>query len=182
VRLQGTPYESTSGGDGSFRLDSLPAGTFDVVVEHPDYEALGMPVATGEVALREGDTKRLSLKAADTRAIVSRLCMGRKLDPERAALRVNVRNSATGGPLAFVTLTVTWKEFLGAAAELTAATKELSGTSDSHGGISFCDVPASVPLILNRRLEGDRLAPLDSLRLRPGAVATTGVAVAAPRP
>lgn len=182
IRLQGTPYETISMATGAFRMDSLPAGTFDVLVEHPDYEALGMPAATGEVSLKEGESRRLTLRAAETRDIVARLCLGRRPDPEHATLRVGVRNVSNGNPLAFVTLTVTWKEFQANAAELTATERELTGTSDSRGGVAFCDLPAGTLLRLNRRLEGDRLVPLDTLRLAPGAVAAKAVSVPAPRP
>ncbi len=184
VRLAGTPYSAVSGNDGSYRLDSLPPGTFDVVAEHPDYEALGMTVVTGEVTLKEGDIKRLSLRAVDTREIVSRLCLGKRPAADRATLRVNVRNTTNGGPLAFANLVVTWKEFVGSGEQLVGTVRELDGTSDSRGGISYCDLPARTLLTLHRKLDGggDRLARMDTLHLRPGEVATREVRVPAPRP
>lgn len=183
VRLSGTPYSALTGVDGAFRLDSLPPGTFDVVAEHPDYEALGTLAATGEVVLKEGDTKRLSLRAVDTREIVSRLCLGKRPAADRATLRVNVRNMATGGPLAFANLAVTWKEFSSSGGEIIVGTvRELGGTSDSRGGIAFCDLPARTLLTINRRVDGDRLAPMDSLRLFPGQVVIREARVQAPRP
>ncbi len=181
IRLQGTPYVTTSLANGSFRLDSLPAGSFDVVVEHADYDALGMPAAVGEVSLKEGDAKRLTFRAAETRDVVARLCLGRRPDADRATLRVGVRNQANGNPLAFVALTVTWKEYEKSASELSAIEREATGTSDSRGGVAFCDLPSNTLLRLNRR-DGDRLAALDTLRLAPGAVAAKVVAVPAPRP
>jgi hypothetical protein len=182
VRLAGTPYAAVSSDDGVFRIDSLPPGTFDVVAEHPAYEALGMPAATGDVSLKEGDTKRITLRAAGTRDIVGRLCLARRPEPERATLRVNVRNQATGGPLAFATLVVTWREFGKTENQLSASTRELSGGSDSRGGVAFCDLPANTHLTLSRRSEADRLVPLDTLRLRAGEVATREARVPAPRP
>ena len=182
VRLTGTPYSTLSGADGTFRLDSLPPGTFDVVVEHPGYEALGTSAATGDLVLPEGGIKRLALRAVDTRELVSRLCLGRRPAADRATLRMNVRNTTNGGPLAFVNLAVTWNESGGDRSELPGATRELRGTSDSRGGINFCDLPPKTLLTINRRIDGDRLAPLDSLRLLPGEVAVREARVAAPRP
>lgn len=182
VRLAGTPYAAVSSDDGVFRIDSLPPGTFDVVAEHPAYEALGMPAATGDVSLKEGDTRRLTLRAADTREIVARLCLARRPGADRATLRVNVRNEATGGPLAFATLVVTWSEYGKAGTDLNARLHELAGGSDSRGGIAFCDLPANTHLALSRRLGADRLALLDTLRLRAGEVATREARVPPPRP
>lgn len=182
VRLSGTPYSDTTASDGSFRIDSLPAGSFDLVVDDPGYESLGLVAATGEVALGEGDSKRLTFRAMNTRAIVGALCRGATLGRDRAALRVNVRNDTNGNPLAFITLTVTWKEFSGSSTALNASTREASGTSDSRGGIAICDLPANTLLIINRQLSEQRLQPLDSLRLAPGSVTVRQVRQAPPRP
>ncbi|MFN8581125.1 MAG: carboxypeptidase-like regulatory domain-containing protein [Gemmatimonadaceae bacterium] len=172
VRLQGTPYETVTNASGSFLLDSLPAGAFDVVVEHPDYDALGMPAALGDVSLKEGDTKRISFRSADTRDIVARLCLGRRPDAEHATLRVNVQNEANGNPLAFITLTVTWNEYASGGGTVLLGTREVSGTSDSRGGVAFCDLPADTPLSLSRRVDRERAVSVDSLRLGAGSVST----------
>jgi len=182
VRLDGTPYSGVSGDDGSFRIDSLPPGSFDVVVDHPDYEALGMTAATGDLVLKEGETKRLSFRAIDTRELVSRLCLGKRPAADRATLHVNVRNATNGGPLAFANLTVTWKEFSGSGSDLLGSVRQLDGTSDSRGGISYCDLPARTLLTLNRRQDSDRLTPMDTLRLAPGEIARREARVPPPRP
>src|SRR6185503_1999584 len=59
VRLAGTPYAGVVAPDGTFRLDSLPPGTFDAVVEHPDYNRLGVAAARMDVSLKEGETRRI---------------------------------------------------------------------------------------------------------------------------
>lgn len=182
VRLEGTPYSGVSGDDGSFRIDSLPPGTFDVVVDHPDYEALGMTATTGDLVLKEGETKRLSLRAIDTREIVSRLCLGKRPAADRATLHVTVRNAKSGGPLAFANLSVTWKEFSGSGSDMLAAVRQIDGSSDSRGGISYCDLPARTLLTLNRREDSDRLTPMDTLRLAPGEIARREARVPPPRP
>ena len=54
IRLGGTPFTTQSGPDGEFRLDSLPAGRFTVIVEHPTYTRAGGFVASEAVDLTRG--------------------------------------------------------------------------------------------------------------------------------
>ncbi|MBV6520167.1 MAG: hypothetical protein MNPFHGCM_00272 [Gemmatimonadaceae bacterium] len=182
VRLDGTPYSGVTGASGTFALDSLPAGNFDVVVEHADYDAIGLKAASADAVLAEGETVRLNLRASNTREIVSRLCPTRPPARDRGTLHVSVRNAATEGPLAFADLAVTWLEVSGSGANLLSTTRQQDGTSDSRGGISFCGLPSRTLLTLNRRLGSDRLTPMDTLRLNQGEIARRVARVPAPRP
>lgn len=149
VRISGTPYRGVTGPDGAFRIDSLPAGAFDVLVEHPDYDALGLSAATGDAVLAEGETKRINLRAHHTRGVVERLCEGRRPVHLRGTVRVAVKDSVAGTPLAFVPLALSWSDVSGSGNTVTQRTRELQGTSDSKGSVVFCEVPSEKALTLS---------------------------------
>lgn len=182
VRLAGTPYHGAVAPDGTFRLDSLPAGTFDVVVEHPGYDRLGVVAAQTDISLREGEIRRLVFRAADSRALVERLCEGRLHVPERATLSVLVRDSATGMPLPALALALTWKESArnGDAAERREG-QELEATTDTRGRSAFCELPANgttLTVNLVRREDSHRvLIPLRSLTLSTPEIAAIEIRV-----
>jgi predicted amidohydrolase YtcJ len=179
VRLPGTAYHAVTGADGRYRLDSLPPGTFDVSVEHPGYRALGVVAAADEAPLAEGAQRSLDLRALNTRALLERLCPGRAPPRTRAALRVNVRDRAAGTPLAFVKIVLHWTERHEVGSSVREEQLEGEGTSDSHGGVVFCDVPANAPVVLHRRTAPESLEMIDTLRLRAGAIGVAEVRVIA---
>ena len=95
VRLGGTPFTTQSGASGDFRLDSLPAGRFTVIAEHPTYSAAGSFVGDQGVDLREGDATTVSLRAPKTSELVERLCEGKLPKKENGTLRFSVVDTGT---------------------------------------------------------------------------------------
>jgi hypothetical protein len=181
VRRAGTPYHGSVAPDGTFRLDSLPAGNFNVVIEHPDYDRLGLAAAQADVSLREGESLRLDFRAGDTRALIAQLCEGPHA-PDRATLSVLARDSTTGAPVPALALALTWKaSVLGEDAVHPGDGRERQATTDTRGRVAFCELPANgMTLTINlvRRDGANRvLVPLRSLSLSAPGVAAAEVRV-----
>lgn len=164
VRLSGTPYEAITDARGAFQLDSLPAGSFVLVAEHPSYAALGVAAVDERLALSEGATVRPSLRAASTAELATRLCPGQRRRNDRVIVRVMATDSATNRPLANLAVWLRWAgDFVGRGEGLTAGNRGGSeARTDADGRVTFCDVPANLPLTVSAvnalgRVTGDSI-------------------------
>jgi hypothetical protein len=151
VRLAGTPFTTTSGAQGEFRLDSLPAGNFVLLAEHPSYSEIGMPVADERLDLREGTTTRSTLRAATTAQLTERLCPGTRLRGDRAIVRLVATDSLTDQPLVNMGVWLRWAgDFVGRGEGIMAGNRGGSEVrTDDRGLAVFCDVPADMPLTVS---------------------------------
>lgn len=170
VRLGGTPFSTQSGATGGFRLDSLPAGRFTVIAEHPTYTATGSFVGDQAVDLREGDAANVSIRAPKTSELVERLCEGKLPQRGNGTLRVMVVDSVTARPLPNLRVWLRWAgNYAGPAgnpAKMIAT--DVGGSeslTDGSGGVTFCDVPANVRLVFSTVRPDGKAAP-DSSVLR----------------
>lgn len=170
LRLGGTPFSTQSGASGEFRLDSLPAGRFTVIAEHPAYSAAGSFVGDEGVDLREGDATRVSIRAPKTSELVERLCDGKLPRKDYGTLRVMVVDSVTARPLPNLRVWLRWAaRYVGPAdnpGKMTASeTGGFESLTDASGGVTFCDVPADVRLVFSA-VRPDGKASSDSSYLR----------------
>jgi hypothetical protein len=170
VRLGGTPFTTQSGIDGTFRLDSLPAGRFTLIAEHATYTQAGSFVGDEAVDLREGGATNVSIRAAGTSDLIERLCTGRMPRKDNGTLRVLVVDSVTSRPLPSLRVWLRWAgRFTGTADRPgMMMPSEVGGSeslTDAAGAVTFCDVPADVRLVFSA-LKPDGKPAADSSYLR----------------
>lgn len=167
VVLSGTPYRAVADARGAFRLDGIVPGTFNVIVEHPAYLALGMHAAEAEVTLPEGLVSQVNLTAARTRDIRTRICAGRQAVSDSADLRINFIDAA-GNLMTFAWVRVSWSQFTDVrpGERIVTRSHHIDAQTDQRGGAMFCGVPARImlPIFL---LRGPEMRPVraDSVRL-----------------
>jgi hypothetical protein len=137
VRLGGTPFTTESGASGDFRLDSLPAGRFTVIAEHPTYSAAGSFVGDQGVDLREGSATNVSLRAPKTSELVEHLCEGKLPKKENGTLRLSVVDTNTSRPLPSLRVWLRWPA------------GGFESMTDASGNVTFCDVPADTRLVFS---------------------------------
>lgn len=143
VRLAGSPYQREVDADGSFRFDSLPAGAYTLMAEHPAYEALGMPAADQPVETVEGVTRDVTLRATNTMGIMARLCGGETPARGRSVLRMRVLHRETGEPLRRTPMHLYWTERVDG-----RRPDGIQQLTDASGYVVFCDVPGDAELLL----------------------------------
>jgi hypothetical protein len=154
VRLGGTPFTTESGPNGAFRLDSLPAGRFQVIVEHPGYTQAGSFVASETLDLTEGGTSNLTMRAARTSDLISRMCDGKLPKRDNGVLRVIVVDSITSRPLPSLRVWLRWTgRYVGSMERVSSLTPSevggLESTTNAEGVVTFCDLPADMHLVLS---------------------------------
>jgi hypothetical protein len=167
VRLSGTAYAATTRPDGYFRLDSLPPGNFTLILEHPDYDALGTLAAEQELEIVEASQSVTALQAIRTEQLLRRLCNRGELDEDRGTVRLVVaRSDVTAARLRYDTFER--PNTVNTSIRIVPHTEE--GGLDERRSATFCNIPARVPVRIEL-LGADRsVVGRDSLRLRPGAV------------
>ncbi len=184
LRLGGTPFATRSGASGEFRLDSLPAGRFTIIAEHASYTQAGSFVGEEQVELREGAATPLAFRAPKTVDLVARLCEEKLPKKDNGVLRVLVVDSATTRPLPSLRVWLRWRgRFVGSTPQALTAT-EVGGSeslTDTGGAVTFCDVPADMPLVFSA-VRPDGKPAADSTVLRAGKNALGVVTVTTRRP
>jgi len=150
VRLAGTPYVTTTDASGVFRLDSLPAGHFTVVAEHPGYAVFATPAAEQALDLAEGRTETVALKAQTTVQLAARFCPGRRLRRDRGMVRVTAVDPDTEKPQGNMVVWLRWiAGFVGRGEGIMGKPEGEEQRTDDKGTVVFCDVPADLPLTVS---------------------------------
>ncbi len=171
IRLGGTPFATRSGSDGAFRLDSLPAGRFTLIVEHPGYALAGSSVANEAVELTEGATASMTFRAAKTNELVLNVCDGKLPQRDNGTLRVLVVDSVTSRPLPSLRVWLRWAGRYTGSMENPETLKPmvrggLESLTDASGAVTFCDLPADMKLVFSAvRPDGKPAADSTDLRV-----------------
>jgi Carboxypeptidase regulatory-like domain len=165
---------------GRFRFDSVSAGNYALLVNQPGYEALGLLAATAYVAVSEGGSTDVTLRAIRAREIVPRLCNGLPTTPPRATLRLLAQDSATSALVTGAPLMVSWTEKAdpngGGGRE-----QRLSATTDLNGAVAFCSLPAETPIELSIVRENQEPISVAVFALRKNEVTARLIRVARPQ-
>lgn len=173
VRLLGTQYSATTRGDGTFRLDSLRGGSFTLLLEHSDYQQLGLYASEQDLEIAEGSTSVTALTALSSDQVLRRLCGMSSFGEDRAAVRVLVMADSVT-PRADVAVRARFSRYEasptpGLMPREIPTTDELK--SNAQGAAMFCDLPARMPVRIEFSDPQLRLLPREPLTLRPGTIA-----------
>lgn len=151
VRALGTHRQVMSGPDGSYRLDSVPATTLNIVVHTEAYDSHAALADRRRVPLNPGQRMRLDLRAANGNALRQEFCPvtsptspGRRR--VRSVLRLLMVDSATTTPLSGIRFMVSWPMNAEMQGEMGNSELNRQAMSDQRGAATFCDLPAGVPL------------------------------------
>ena len=165
---------------GRFRFDSVSAGNYALLVNHPGYEALGLLAATAYVAVSEGGSTDVTLRAIRAREIVPRLCNGLPTTPPRATLRLLAQDSATSALVTGAPLMVSWTEKADPAGGGGREQRQ-SAKTDLNGAVAFCGLPAETPIELSIVRENQEPISVAVFALRKNEVTARLVRVARPQ-
>jgi hypothetical protein len=146
VRISGTRHETPVGPDGSFLIDSLAAGNYTIVVDHPIYAALGLLAGEQDLEITEASRSVTAIQAPGTETVMDRLCGFRLFEPDRAIVRVVARTNS-GAVIPGVWIRLRFDTFDVAPNQRIRAvptTEEIE--TDRDGAVTFCHTPARLPV------------------------------------
>ena len=172
VRLAGTQHQALVRPDGSFRLESLPAGAYTLTLDHPAYAQLGMRAAEQDLEVTEGTESVTALQAVSTALVLQRLCNARSFGDDHAVARVRVL-AANEAPVAGASITArydTYEAAGGRAANLAIRPVTVEATTDAQGATMLCDVPARRPIRIAALRPGSRDAERQEVTLAPSSI------------
>jgi hypothetical protein len=182
VQVAGTAFVVAVDTTGRFRLDSLPAGSYTLIVQHPAYSELGMPVATEQgVVLDAGASRSISFHAPNTETVVAQLCDGKKPVPQRATIRVVLLDSTTATPMTGAAVRLSWTELSGSSRNIELRPIDLEGSTDQAGAIAFCSLPPDRLLTLGFAITKQRTQRITSFRVSENEVTALRVRAVRPR-
>jgi hypothetical protein len=111
VTVSGTTRRATSGKDGRFRFDSLPAGIYTLTVLHPLLDTLGIDVNSRPITVAAGRVVAVGLSIPSRGSIGRALCP--RADSESTAGLVvgRLRDADTDAPARAATVSLAYSEF-----------------------------------------------------------------------
>jgi hypothetical protein len=165
---------------GRFHIDSLAAGSYAVLAEHPGYAALGFLAGSASVTLGEGGAAQIALRSARAREIVPRMCGGLPPVPQHATLRLIVLDSATATAISDLSVTASFMVSLEDGSGL-GRERRMSRSTDPGGAVTFCGLPAGVPVELSLTSEAGQPIPLAVVGLKKNEIVARLIRVPPPR-
>jgi hypothetical protein len=167
VRLVGTSFFATVDSGGRFSFDSVPAGAHAIVVQHPEFDKLGVRVAEIAFVLDEGAEREFPFRAPSELSVLSQACQGRA---ERSgALRVTLRTPRTVA-IENRVLRLTWQQLTSATVDRATVERmtdeQIEITTDASGSALFCSVPPSRNVSLSL-VDNDEVRVLQTVKLEP---------------
>lgn len=144
-----------AGADGTFRFDSVEAGSYLLGFFHPRLDSVPVPATMLRVDVRDTSTIDAALTIPSTPAIVTRLCGPNALKDSTGLFAGTVRR-ATGSPLSGkARVRVQWAEIVIGARGVERTTPSLLADADENGRFALCGVPLDAPLMTRAFAGGD---------------------------
>jgi hypothetical protein len=168
IRLAGTGRTARSGPGGTFRMDRLPEGTYELEFLHTDMPAWGVLRPGVRVSLFRGQVTQTLLAVPPTPKLIAQLCPKMPLDSGLAVVAGRVTETGTGQGVADVRVQVRWKsvEIVGGTAKndaprINSDWDGLETVTDSTGQYRVCGVPPNRPIGAQAALARTSTSPLE---------------------
>lgn len=161
VSMKGAARTTFTDAEGRFRFDSLPAGSYHIVVQHDVLDSLGLGALTADVTVgASADTVRV-LGPSFT-ALWRRACgAGAYVPLDSALLFGAVHNAVTGARVPRASVHVTWVEVGVEGGKLTPYYLGGAVPADANGGYAVCGVPAKEALRVYASVDSSRSGVVD---------------------
>jgi hypothetical protein len=151
VLVSGSELAATTDAGGRFRLDSVPAGTRTLIVEHPVLDTIGLSQLGTRVRLGAGRVAVVEIAIPSLWSMRRVACGGRATPFSRdSGLAFGaVRDAATGARLAGARVLVAWTTASrGPGGELRVDRPTVAAATDSLGNYYACDVSTDYVVIV----------------------------------
>lgn len=145
VVIDGASTNLVTDSVGSFRIDSLAPGTYQVGVFHPFFDTLGISLATRPFRVGPDSTSTLVFAVPSAVTLIRRACPPPWLDKGISAVIGHVDDPETLEPIPGAEVSIAWVEYeVSTKIGVHRIPHELRGNTDAAGAFRFCGVPSSM--------------------------------------
>src|SRR5688500_12686993 len=137
---------------GSFRIDTLPPGSYQLGVFHPVLDTLGVALLTQRFHVGPDSVSVVELAVPSAATLINRACRVRPGRPGSSAVTGNVNDPETLLPIAGAEVSVAWtaievsKEF-----GIRQTPHLVRDSTDTSGAFKICGLPSSLSASLQAR-------------------------------
>lgn len=153
VSLEGTSYAARSTDRGIFRIDSVPAGTYRLRVQHAFLDSIGVTMLTEEFALADAEARTLALGIPSAATLVAASCPAARRALGPSAIIGRLLDAETEEPVQGARVSVAWEEI-----SINAGLRKLPRLRDAISGADgvyrICGLPANVEGTLQAQNKG----------------------------
>lgn len=145
VMVDGASRAAATDSAGQFTIDSVPAGSYRLVVMHPLLDTLGIGMVTPSIAFAPGDTVFLVLGTPSVQTLARMKCGAGPFPAGRSVLIGLVSDTDSGDPVSDATVVLAWSQI-----EATRETgvRRLSSQrvakTAANGTFRICGVPSDL--------------------------------------
>jgi len=146
VRVHGTNLLATTNSRGRFMLDSVPAGTRVLLVDHPALDSAGLSDLPKGVLVVAGRTTQVRLAVPSLRTFAATACAGppAPVGGDSGIVFGAVRDAESGLRLTGATVTMSWVAVQRAGGQPSVVARVRDVRTDSLGNYYVCGVASSV--------------------------------------
>jgi hypothetical protein len=145
VIIEGAAPRARTDSLGRFRVDSLPAGTYQVGVFHPLLDTLSIALATQPFRLSGDSVSIVALSVPPAATIIARSCSARPRTYGNSAVIGQVIDPETLEPISGADISLAWVEFeVSTKGRVRMNRRVVHDTTGSTGRFSVCGLPSSM--------------------------------------
>ena len=169
VFLSGTSLAAVTAPDGSYRIDSVPPGTYSASVLATRFDTLLLDPPVRQISVSAGDETPADFGVPSARTLWARWCPGVE-HADTLGVVLGIVRDTSGRGAAEVLVEVGWSTFAKMGSERLAARPRVAETKSLAGGrYAVCGVPAEARLTI-RAGRGKTEQATTELKLAPGDV------------
>ena len=143
ILVQGTQALAFTDKDGRFLVDSIPAGSHRVEVEHALLDTLGLRMITDPIEMTAGDTSTIAFSVPSIASVVGASCPPNQMALGPAAIIGRLLDADTDNPVAGARVSFAWSEI-----SISAGVRQLPRVRESRSGdngvFRICGLPSEV--------------------------------------
>jgi hypothetical protein len=160
VAIDGTAHRATVSDDGSFSLDSVAAGQYQLRLLHPSLDTVGVRVLSPAFDLRDGEAAAVTLALPSEGTLVRARC-GVTAGADTAAALLGIVLDGDGAPVAAAEVRLTWTELrIGRRSGIQRSPQYHATETAADGRFTMCGLPPGITGQLVARAGADSTAPI----------------------
>lgn len=156
VIIEGTKRSLVTDSLGKFRIDSLPAGTYQVGVFHPLLDTLGISLASQPFHVGPDSSSFVLLAVPSARTIIRAACPVRGFRPQgTSAVIGHVTDPESLQPVARAEVSIAWIQLeVSKEVGIRRTPRVIRDSTDALGAYALCGLPNSMQATLQARKGG----------------------------